>query len=96
MESNKLSIRKKQLQKLKRKGNNPANALNVLHVKIMNIFSPYVSKHNLYHKNQIMFVILPNRERWHYLAIKQLSVLLREITSKDFGYFFFFKLSSFV
>ena len=31
--------------------------------------------------------MIPNREKWHYLATKKLSVLLRGITSKHYGDF---------
>ena len=31
--------------------------------------------------------IIRNGEAWHYLAVKELSALLREITSKDNGDF---------
>ena len=36
-----------------------------------------------------MLLIIPNEEKegWHYLAVKKLSVLLRGITSKHHGYF---------
>ena len=32
--------------------------------------------------------MIPNEEEWHYLAVKKLSALLREITSKHHGDFY--------
>ena len=32
--------------------------------------------------------MIPNREKWHYLGIKNLSALLRGITSKNIGGFY--------
>ena len=32
--------------------------------------------------------MIPNGERWNYLVVKKLSVLLRGITSKHHGYFY--------
>ena len=37
---------------------------------------------------KVIILMIPNRERWHYLAIKKLSALLREITSKYHGDFY--------
>ena len=33
--------------------------------------------------------MIPNEEKWHYLAVKKLSALLRGITSKHYGDFYF-------
>ena len=41
----------------------------------------YKSKHNLKRENQIILLIITDGEKWHYLAVKSLSALLREITS---------------
>ena len=38
------------------------------------------SKHNLKRKNQIFFLMIADCEKWHYLAVKKLSALLRGIT----------------
>ena len=35
-----------------------------------------------------MVLMIPNGEKWHYLAIKELSALLRGITSKYHGDFY--------
>ena len=32
--------------------------------------------------------MIPNEEKWHYLAVKKLSALLRGITSKNNGDFY--------
>ena len=45
----------------------------------------YISKHNLNRKKQVIFLRIPNRERWYYLAVKKLSALLRRIMSKHRG-----------
>ena len=42
----------------------------------------YVSKHNSNHEKQIIFLMILIGEGWPYLAVKILSALLREITSK--------------
>ena len=31
----------------------------------------YVSKHNLKREKQVILLIIPDRERWHYLAVKK-------------------------
>ena len=48
------------------------------------IYPASVSKHNSNCKKQVIFLIIPNGEGWHYLAVKKLSVLLRGVTSKHF------------
>ena len=48
----------------------PTIFLNVLHVKKMNIYPTYISKHLLNHENQIILLMISNREGWHYLAVK--------------------------
>ena len=32
--------------------------------------------------------MIPNGEKWHYLAVKKLSTLLKGITSKHYGDFY--------
>ena len=46
------------------------------------------SKYNLNRKNQIILLMITDGEKWHYLAIKKLSELLRGITSKHDGNFY--------
>ena len=58
-------------------------ALNILYVphntKKINI--AYKSKHNLTREKQIILLMTTNGEKWHYLVVKNLSGLLRGITS---------------
>ena len=37
---------------------------------------------------QVILLMIPNREKWHYPAIKKLSALLRVITSQHDGDFY--------
>ena len=53
----------------------------------MNIYPAYISKHNFNHENRIILLMIRNGEGWHYLAVKILSALLRQITSKKVGDF---------
>ena len=58
-------------------------ALNILYVphntKKINI--AYKSKHDLTREKQIILLMITNGEKWHYLVVKNLSGLLRGITS---------------
>ena len=49
----------------------------------------YVSKNNSYREKQVILLMILNDvgQRWHYLAVKKLSALLRGITSKNNGDF---------
>ena len=80
--------------------NNVTIALNVLYTKKEKIYPPYVSKHNSVREKQVILLIIPNGEgceaksqglqglqRSHYLAVKQLSALLRGITSQRYNDF---------
>ena len=40
---------------------------------------------NTTREQQVILLIIPNRERWHYLAETKLLALLRTITSKHHG-----------
>ena len=46
------------------------------------------SKHNLKRKNQVVLLVITDGEKWHYLAVKKLSTLLKGITSKHKGDFY--------
>ena len=46
----------------------------------------YKSKYNLTRESQIILLMITDREKWHYLAVKSLSALFRGITSKHEGY----------
>ena len=50
----------------------------------------YISKYNHKLKNQvILLMITDDCERWHYLAVKSFSALLRGISSSNNGDFYF-------
>ena len=40
------------------------------------------------HEKQVIILMIPNGEGWHYLAVKELSALLRGITPKNNGDFY--------
>ena len=44
--------------------------LNVLYAKKEKIYPAYVSKHNSNRKKQVIPLMIPNGEGWHYLAVK--------------------------
>ena len=47
----------------------------------------YISKHHSNHEKQVILSMIQNGKKWHYLAVKKLSALLRGITSKHYGDF---------
>ena len=63
--------------------NNNEIALNILYAphntKKINI--AYKSKHNLTREKQVILLMISNGEKWHYLTVKNISGLLRRITS---------------
>ena len=46
-----------------------------------------MSKYNLKRENQVILLMITYCKKWHYLAVKKLSALLRGITSKHVGDF---------
>ena len=58
-------------------------SLNILYVphNTRKIHVAYKSKHNLTRENQIVLLMITDGEKWHYLTVKNLSGLLRGITS---------------
>ena len=48
----------------------------------------YISKYNSKRKNQVILLMITDGKKWHYLAVKSLSALLRGITSKHVGDFY--------
>ena len=48
----------------------------------------YKSKHNLAGQNKVILLMIADGKKWHYLAVKRLSALLRGITSKHEGDFY--------
>ena len=63
------------------------NILNVPH-NTRKIHIAYKLKHNLTRENQIILLMITNGEKWHYLTVKNLSGLLRGITSNHAGDFY--------
>ena len=63
--------------------NNKNIALNILYVpyNTKKIEITYKSKYNLIRDNQIILLMISNGENWHYLVVKNLSGLLRSISS---------------
>ena len=51
-------------------------------------YPAYVSKHKSNCEKQVISLMIPNGERWHYLAVKKISALLGKIKSKDHGHFY--------
>ena len=47
----------------------------------------YISKYNLDRENQVILLRVKEGKKWHYLAVKKLSALLRGIKSKHSGDF---------
>ena len=70
--------------------NNKSIALNILYVlyNTKKIRHAYKSKYNLKRENQVFLLMITDGEKWHYLAVKSLSGLLRGITSKHVGDFY--------
>ena len=67
--------------------NNKNIALNILYVpyNTKKIEIVYKSKYNLIRDNQIILLMISNGENWHYLTVKSLSRLLRDISSNYDG-----------
>ena len=41
----------------------------------------YTPKHNLKHENQVILLMITDKKKWHYLAVNNLSAILRGVTS---------------
>ena len=54
-------------------------------LKKKKIYPAYVSKYNSNHEKQVVILTISNKEKWHYLAVKILLLLLRGISSKHHG-----------
>ena len=52
------------------------------------ILPAYISKHNLTCEKQIILLLIPNEEGWHYFAAKKLSALLNKKSSNHKGDFY--------
>ena len=57
-------------------------------LKKKTIYSIAVSKHNSNIQKHVILLMIPNEEKWHDLAVKKLSALLRGIISKHHGDFY--------
>ena len=57
-------------------------------MKKENIYAAYVSKYNSNREKQVILLMISNGEKWHYLAVKEISALLRGITSKHYVDFY--------
>ena len=70
--------------------NNKAIALNILYVpyNTKEIRQTYISEHNDERNNQVNLLTITDGTVWHYLAIKNISGLLRGITSNHNGDFY--------
>ena len=71
--------------------NNKSIALNILFLpyNTKKIRPAYKSKHNFNRENQVILLMITDGKKWHYLAIKSLSALLRGITSNHNRDFYF-------
>ena len=65
-------------------------ALNILFVpyNTEEIARTYISKYNPKSKNQVILLMITDDKKWHNLAVKSLSALLRGITSNHNGDFY--------
>ena len=69
--------------------NNKSIAFNILYIlyNADKIRHAYKSKH-VKRKNQVILLMIIDGKKWHYLAVKKLSALLKGITSKHKGDFY--------
>ena len=70
---------------------------NVKTIALNILFVPYItkkirlahkSKHNFKRENQVILLMITDGKKWHYLAVKSVSALLRGITSNHNGDFY--------
>ena len=69
--------------------NNVTIAPNVLYAKKEKTNPAYVTNNNSNHEKHVILLMIPKRKGWHYLPVKKLSALLRGITSKYYGDFYY-------
>ena len=70
--------------------NNKSIALNILYVPhIKKICLVCKSKYNLTRENQVILLMITGSEKWHYLTVRNLSALLREVTDNNHGDFYY-------
>ena len=70
-------------------------SLQVFCMRKQKIYPAYVSKQNSKCKKQVILLMIPNVERWHFIAWKKLSVLLRGIMPNNNGNFYCLNFHSF-
>ena len=65
-------------------------ALNILYIphNTKKIQLAYRSKYNLTYNKQIIFLMITDGEKWHYLVVNNLSGLLRGVTSNHYSDFY--------
>ena len=56
-----------------------------MYLIILKICHAYKSKYNSTRENQVILLMITDGEKWHYLAVKNLSALFKGITSKHDG-----------
>ena len=62
--------------------------INVLYIKkYIYKYPADVLKHTVNNEKKIILLMIPNGKVWHYLSVKELSSLLRDIMSKQVGVF---------
>ena len=54
-------------------------------IKKQKIYPVYIPKHASNCVKQVILLMIPNGEKWHYLAEKKLSALVTGLTSKYYG-----------
>ena len=59
-----------------------------MYAKKEKIYAACVSQHNSNREKHVVLLMIPKGGGWHYLAVKKLSALLREIMSKRQGDFY--------
>ena len=69
--------------------NNITISLNVFYTKKEKIYPAYFSKYNSNCEKQIILLIIPDGEGWHYFAVNELSTLIKGIKSKQHGDFYY-------
>ena len=45
------------------------NAINVVYANKEKIYPAYISKHNSNHEKQVVLLVTPNGEGWHYMPL---------------------------
>ena len=58
-------------------------------LKNQKVYLSDVSRHNSNGEKQVILLMIPDEEKWHYIAVESLTALLRRITPKCHGDFCF-------